>query len=209
MPRIDDYISARKIAVKQLSNELFDVLSERSGFESEDGNTFRIPFLNRVYRVHYPDFEFEDRSEVGKEIPIQEQILILHYMSALSTRPLTGQWISYREIPGASFYFSAFVKRAIVPLKNVFGQNLAGFSNAASQLNGKPIALGDAGFEFDILPKVPLQLILYTGDEEFPAEANILFDKSIGKILSAEDIAWLAGMVVYRLIAISKSNPTL
>ena len=72
MPRIDDYISARKIAVEQLSKELFDVLSERSGFEPEDGNTFRIPFLNRIYRVHYPDFEFEDRSEVGKEIPIQE-----------------------------------------------------------------------------------------------------------------------------------------
>jgi hypothetical protein len=52
---------------------------------------------------------------------------------------------------------------------------------------------------------VPLQLVLYVGDEEFPAEANILFDHSVGEILSPEDIAWLAGMLVYRLIAISKS----
>jgi hypothetical protein len=208
MPRIDDYITARKIAVEQLSNENFNVILERSGFESEDGNIIRIPFLNRIYRVHYSDFEFEDQTEADKEIPIQEQILILHYMLADSSRSLTGQWISYREIPGASFYFSAFMKRAIDPLKNVFGQNLAGFSNAASQLKGKPIDPGDAGFEFDILPKVPLQLILYAGDEEFPAEANILFDKTIGEILSPEDIAWLAGMVVYRLIAISKSCKT-
>jgi hypothetical protein len=55
-----------------------------------------------------------------------------------------------------------------------------------------------------MLPAVPLQLILWEGDDEFPAEANILFDKTIGRILSPEDIAWLAGMVVYRLMALAR-----
>ena len=87
----------------------------------------------------------------------------------------------------------------------MFGQNLAGLSDAASQLEGRAIDSGDVGFEFCILPNVPLQLIVYAADEEFPAEANILFDRTIGEILSPEDIAWLAGMLVYRLIAISKS----
>ena len=126
-------------------------------------------------------------------------------MLAPDAQPITAQWVAYREIPGASFYFSAFVKRAIDPLKYVFGQNLAGLSKAAALLNGRPIEPGDVGFEFDVLPNIPLQLILYAADEEFPAEANILFDRTIGEILSPEDIAWLAGMLVYRLIAISKS----
>jgi hypothetical protein len=51
---------------------------------------------------------------------------------------------------------------------------------------------------------VPLRLVLYLGDDEFPAEANILFDQSVGKILSPEDIAWMAGMLAYRLIALSR-----
>ena len=208
MPRIDDYIAARKIAIKLLSNEKFDVILERSGFEPANGGSFRVPFLNRVYQVGYPDFEFEDFSGTAQEIPIQEQILILHYMSAVSPRRLSGNWVSYREIPGASFYFSAFVKRAIDPLKGVFGPNIPALSEAARQLNGTPIEPGDAGFEFNVLPNVPLQLILYEGDDEFPAEANILFDQTVGVILSPEDIAWLAGMLVYRLIAISKRNPT-
>jgi hypothetical protein len=208
MPRIDDYIAARKIAIKLLSNEKFDVILERSGFEPANGGFFRIPFLNRIYQVGYPDFEFEDHSGTAQEIPIQEQILILHYMSAASPRRLSGNWVSYREIPGASFYFSAFVKRAIDPLKGVFGPNIPALSEAARQLNGTPIEPGDAGFEFNVLPNVPLQLILYEGDDEFPAEANILFDQTVGVILSPEDIAWLAGMLVYRLIAISKRNPT-
>ena len=44
-------------------------------------------------------------------------------------------------------------------------------------------------------------LILWKGDDEFPPEGSILFDRGINKILSAEDIAWLSGMVVYPLIA--------
>jgi hypothetical protein len=208
MPRIDDYITARKIAIEQLSNEAFDVILARSGFEPANGGSFRVPFLNRVYRVGYSNFDFEDLSGTEQEIPIQEQILLLHYMSAASLQTLSGNWVSYREIPGASFYFSAFVKRAIDPLKRVFGPNIAALAEAAKQLKGKTIEPGDAGFEFDVLPNVPLQLILYEGDDEFPAEASILFDQTVAVILSPEDIAWLAGMLVYRLIAISKGNPT-
>ncbi|MEE4264173.1 MAG: DUF3786 domain-containing protein [Desulfobacteraceae bacterium] len=45
---------------------------------------------------------------------------------------------------------------------------------------------------------------MWEGDAEFPAEANILFDQTIGRILPPEDVAWLAGMVVYRLMALSR-----
>jgi hypothetical protein len=204
MPRIDDYINARKIAIETLSEQALADISVRSGFELEDETSLRVAFLDRVFRVRYPDFEFFDPADAELEIPIQEQILILHYMLAPGAQPLAGHWVAYREIPGASFYFSAFVKRAIDPLKNVFGQNPAGLSKAAAVLNGRPIDPGDVGFEFNVLPNAPLQLILYAADEEFPAEANILFDRTIGDILSPEDIAWLAGMLVYRLIAIAK-----
>ena len=207
MPRIDDYINARKIAIEALSKISFASMLQRSGFEWAGEGTFRVPFLDRTYEVGYPQFGFKDPVEPGREIPIQEQILILHYMLAAGIAPLTGQWISYREIPGASFYFSAFVKRAIDPLKKVFGQNIWSLSESAARLKGKPIEPGDVGFEFEILPQVPLQVILYAGDEEFTAEVNMLFDKNIGRILSPEDIAWLAGMLVYRLIAISRNNP--
>lgn len=200
MPRIDDYIKARNLAVEKLSGELFEVILKRTGFDSPGENTFLIAFLDRTYQVDFPHFEFKDQTGGDKEIPLQEQVLILHYMSAALIPGATGDWISYREIPGAAFYFGAFVKRAVEPLKKVFGQNLPAFSVAAAKLGAEEIKSGDAAFEFKVLPAVPLQLILWAGDEEFPAEANILFDKTISQILSPEDIAWLAGMLVYRLI---------
>ncbi len=204
MPRIDDYINARKLALEELSGIPFEVILKRSGFESPSQNTFQVSFLDRTYLISYPQFEFSDRAAGAKEIPLQEQVLILHYMMAPVMPPPTNLWIAYREIPGAAFYFGAFVKRAVEPLKKVFGGNLAGFSRAAQKLQAQTIENGDAGVEFSVLPGVPLQVILWAADDEFSAEANILFDKNIGQILSPEDVAWLAGMVVYRLMALAR-----
>jgi len=204
MPRIDDYIAACRLAREQLSTEPCERLSARSGFESDGPGALRVPFLNRRYRLSHPGLEFSDALSDGGEVPLQEQVLILHYLQAEPAPAAFGDWIAYREIPGAGFYFGAFVKRAVDPLKKVFGQDLAGLSRAAARLQGAPVPIGDAGFEFRVFPKVPARLVLYAGDEEFPAEANILFDRGIGRMLSPEDVAWMAGMLVYRLIALAR-----
>jgi hypothetical protein len=203
MPRIDDYKNARKLAIEKLAAESFESILQRTGIEANEPKQFKIAFLNRVYCIGFPELGFEDEEQPEKEIPIQEQILILHYMLATAPPPLTGKWVSYREIPGASFYYSAFVKRAVDPLKNILGQNVEGLLRAGKLLNGRKIDAGDVGYEFRLLPHVPVRLILWAGDAEFPPSASLLFDENIGKILSPEDIAWLAGMLVYRLIALA------
>jgi hypothetical protein len=206
MARIDDYKTAKKIAGEKLAEIPFDDIIRQSGFERIGDHRFRVPFLDRVYCVRYPDFSFQDEQESEKEVPLQEQVLILHYLQGSAThQTLTGKWIAYREISDASFYFAAFVKRAIDPLKKVFGQDIDRFTLSTDRLGGgKAIEPGDAGVELTVFPLVPLQLILYAGDDEFPPEANILFDQSIGSLLSPEDVAWLAGMVVYRLMALAR-----
>jgi hypothetical protein len=204
MARIDDYIAACRLAREQLSAESCERLAARSGFELANPGALRIPFLNRCYRLGCPGLEFTDASTDSKEAPLQEQVLILHYLQADVPAGPSGDWVAYREIPGATFYFGVFVKRAVDPLKKLFGQDLPGFGRAAARLMGEPLQIGDAGFEFRVFPRVPVRLVLYAGDEEFPAEANILFDRSIGRMLSPEDVAWMAGMLVYRLIALSR-----
>ena len=175
----------------------------RSGFQADGLSRISVPFLDRAYRIESEGFTFTDLSDKNREIPIQEQILILHYLAAESPARVSGKWVAYREIPGATFYWSAFVKRAINPLKKRFGQSPEAFSTAAQELSGRPAGTGDASSEVWVFPRVPVQLILWQGDDEFPSEANIIFDESIGAILSPEDIAWMAGMVVYRMIALA------
>ena len=203
MARIDDYINARKIAVQELARRPLEEISAFTNLPVGDHDQLVLPFLNKVYEIQYPDFTFTDQQSPDEEAPIQEQVLLLHYLQGCREKTLTGNWIAYREIPGASFYFAAFVKRAIDPLKKVFGHNIEGLNQAGAKIGAEQMDFGDAGLQLTVLPKTPLQLILWQGDDEFPAEANILFDEITGDILSPEDAAWLAGMVVYRLIALS------
>jgi hypothetical protein len=206
MARVDDYIAALRLAREKLAALPAEDLPRRSGFDLSGAGVLRVPFLTRTYRVGLPGFGFDDEAAPGAEIPLQEQVLILHYLLADPPPVPADDWVAYREIPGAAFYFGAFVKRAIDPLKKAFGQDPGRFREAAGRLHGVPVALGDAGFTFPVFPKVPLRLILHAGDEEFPAEANILFARGIGEVLPPEDVAWLAGMLVYRLMAVSRAS---
>ncbi|RPJ71673.1 MAG: DUF3786 domain-containing protein [Desulfobacteraceae bacterium] len=207
MPRIDDYRAAIRLAREKLAAAPFEQTLTRSGFEAAGEGLLRVPFLDRVYRVRHPGFDFLDEADPVRDVPLQEQVLLLHYLLGAGPPAAPGEWVAYREIPGAGFYFSAFVKRAVDPLKNRFGRDPDAFRSAAGRLGGGAVATGDAGFEFRVLPYVSLQLILYAADDEFPAEATILFERQIAGRLSPEDIAWLAGMLVYRLIALSRTPP--
>ena len=204
MARVDDYRAAYALAAEKLAKQSFTEIGERTGVVCREDGRFQIHFLDRRYRIDYPDFRFEDLEAPGSEIPLQEQVLILHYMLGADPNRRPGDMIAYREIPGASFYFGPFVKRAINPLKDVFGRNLEAFHRACRTLNGTPIDAGDAGYRFQVFPQLALHYILWEGDDEFDAEANILFNEATGDCLSPEDAAWLAGMVVYRLMALSR-----
>ena len=204
MARIDDYRAAFALAVKQLSAQSFTDICERTGLGCRVTNQFQVQFLDRRYGIAYPDFKFVDLEGSDREIPLQEQVLILHYMLGADPERDPGDMIAYREIPGASFYFGPFVKRAIDPLKAVFGRDLDAFDHTCLALQGVPIDAGDAGYRFQVFPQLALHYILWEGDEEFEPEANILFNQSTGDCLSPEDAAWLAGMVVYRLMAMNR-----
>jgi hypothetical protein len=188
-----------------LSRDTIEAIASRAGFKAERADRLTIPFLDRNYHVSHPTFEFKDAQAPEAEVPLQEQVLILHYLK--NCQPLLcGIWIAYREIQGAGFYWNAFVKRAIDPLRKVFGKNVQAFRLAAAKLQATEVSGIAAGFRFNVLPYAPVQMILWEGDDEFPAEANILFDATVGDYLSPEDAAWLASLTVYRLMALARPN---
>ena len=135
-----------------------------------------------------------------------EQVLILHYLNKTDARELSGELITYREIPSGEFYYPAFRKRAEIPMLSAFGQDPKLLETTAPQIGGRVAeGFGDAAARFLPLPKVPVTLVIWGGDEEFEPSGKILFDKSISHFLSTEDVAWVSGMIVYRLMRLARS----
>jgi len=211
MPRIDDFIQARDISRKELNQKDPGLIAEYSGAEfsgnSDKDGSFSLYFLNKEIMITWPGFDFSYKDS-DNEIPIQQQVLILHYLQgSLKTRgpAVTGEWISFQDLPDGRFYLGAFIKRAKDPLLKAFGTSPKLMVEIASKAYGaSPLDHGDFSVSLKALPLVPVALVLWEGDDEFPPEGNILFDKNIAELLPAEDIAWIAGMIVYPLMGIAK-----
>ena len=210
MARIDDYQQALELVKKELSGKNPDLVAGFSGAEvhkAGDGKTaLLLNFLNQDITISWPDLvATNNRSK--EELSIQQQILLLHYLQGAwsSNGPtIKGEWIAFQDIPDGRFYLDAFSKRAKVPLIQAFGAEPKKLLDIAARIySADRLDLGDFSVVVKALPLVPLALIIWEGDEEFPAEGNVLFDQSISKIVSAEDVAWLAGMVVYPLIGMA------
>ena len=84
-----------------------------------------------------------------------------------------------------------------------FGKSAKSFQEAGKRLGGEPAEVGDASFNLQAFPRVPLQYVLWEGDEEFPASAQLLFDSSVDHYLPLEDIVVLGQVTTGRLISLS------
>ncbi|NLN06579.1 MAG: DUF3786 domain-containing protein [Firmicutes bacterium] len=160
--------------------------------------SFTVPYLGRAFTVSYPAGGVF--AENKHEADLITSILLLHYLSGAGGAELSGGWISFRELQSGAIYIGPFRKRAVIPLIKGFGTRPGALAQAAEHLGGKKAAYGDLSYIIPVLPRVPLLVILWYGDDEFPPNANILFNRHANAYLSTEDCAQLAGQTVYTML---------
>lgn len=206
MSRADDFLNALTIAREELPfRDPAEICRNADAELISQTKTVKIifPFFLKPVEVTYPEgiIQFTEHENA---LALQEQGLILHYLLGAKNVPLTGELITFREIPSGEFYYQPFLKRAQVPLVKTFGTDYDLFKQSGTKLGGKEFNMGDIAMTFSPFPKTPVTVILWKGDEEFPPDGTILFDTTIKLFLSSEDIALLAGTLVYRLMALSR-----
>jgi hypothetical protein len=86
------------------------------------------------------------------------------------------------------------------PFVKFFGEEPENLLLVAKEFSGEALNLGDVGVKVQAFPFVPLALVLWRGDAEFPAEGSILFDASVSQYLPVEDTVIVAEAVVWKLI---------
>jgi hypothetical protein len=211
MARVDDFFQARELSKRELTKKDISSVALFSGSHTgkDQPDSLSIRFLNRDITISWPDMEFAYHGS-DNEVPIQDQVLLLHYLKGTidsGSRENTGEWVSFQDLPDGRFYMDAFLRRAKDPLLKTFGANPKKMMELASRMyDASPMDYGDFSVIINALPLVPVVLVLWQGDDEFPPEGNILFDRGISNILSAEDTAWLAGAVVYPLVGMAKGK---
>ena len=204
-PKQKNYQQSFDLACSSIQGMNLEEMSRKAGVDYEkgrSGETIRLLLFSEPYQILFPQIEFYSPSKTV--VSLVMRILILHYLIRAGGNPLTGKWIAYKDIPGGLLYAGVFARRVTEPLQRRFGNSAKVFKEIGIRSGGQPIEIGDASFILHAFPRVPLQYVLWEGDEEFPASVQLLFDASIDHYLSLEDMVVLGQVTTGRLIHRSK-----
>ena len=162
-----------------------------------DSGMFEISFLGKEYRVSYPEGKVEALD--SGDVPLENKICILHYLTHASGAGVDGRHISFSEMPSGFIYVTPFTNRCIRPLVSIFGRNPQKLIEAGEKLGGMREELGDYSVTVPVFPKIPITFVLWEGDDEFSPSGNVVFDASAPEHLETEDYALLPGLAIFTM----------
>jgi hypothetical protein len=120
---------------------------------------------------------------------------VLDYICHCRGEKVSGDWISFREIPGGREKYGLFKKRCEDVLKSL-GDNYPDFFHDVVQMfDGRRVA---QQFESDVsvvlypLPLVPIMICFWKAEDGMESKLNLFFDRSVGKNLG-NDSAFFIG----------------
>ncbi len=165
---------------------------------------YMIPAWGTVFEVYPESAKIIDTS--GKKVSRNAGLSILFYLLRGKESLTIGEWITEKDIPGGVTFFTGphAIPSGLVAEK--VKNNLDLFIRACKELGGEAGDMGDASCVFRILPRIPVAVIYWLGDEEFKPETKLLFDRSISEHLPLDIIYALSYELLQRISEISKNR---
>ncbi|MBA4386390.1 MAG: hypothetical protein C0404_00310 [Verrucomicrobia bacterium] len=129
-----------------------------------------------------------------KKLGYFSRLSILHYLIGARSAPLSGRLVKPEDLKAGPIYFTGSHVLPLEALAARYGRNVEEFVEQGLRLGGQRRSHGDAAVELRAFPRLPVTIILWREDEEFPARASLLFDASCEQHVPA-DILWSIAML--------------
>ena len=110
------------------------------------------------------------------------------YLIEAKNIPLSRRWISAKDLKGGEMFFRGPHSFPVLPLEKRFVKDGEKFLALGEKFGVRKDTLGDASFQVAVLPRVPLQVVLWFEDKDFPARISFLFDSTVEKHLPLDAI---------------------
>lgn len=151
---------------------------------------YSLPVWNFNFNV-YPDQLTIDST--GNAKPHEYFFLFaIHYLLKAKEIEKSSDWISEKDIPGGPTFFRGPHEIPTMLISNRFRNDIIDFKRICKRLNGIPLNMADAAYQFEITPRIPVAVLYWIGDEDFPAESKLLYDDTITEHLASDIIFALA-----------------
>ena len=174
-------------------------LARRFRLKTDDSALY-ITFYGRQYRLDRRSGAVTEAENPDTPVSFDESMSILNML--YYSRPgasVSGRFVPFRDVKGASPFAPAFEKSVASGLAAPFEGRLDALKRACETLGGEKIPQGDAGYILRAFDFMPVMLVFWDGDDEFGAQANLLFDARITDFTHEESVCCIAGALMHRL----------
>ncbi len=144
----------------------------------EEGDFLILSHYGQDYGIRRKDGTIQSM-EAGQDASLYTKLNIYTLLWYCKPNPaLSGEWVPFRDLKDASPFGPAFQRTILDVFSKTFEGHVQELSAAFQKLGGRKLPHSDVGYQLAAFQCYPVQFLFWDGDEEFPAQSNILFDRN-------------------------------
>lgn len=192
----------------EVDARLFNNLSECDPLEvcartgcryDQEKNHYHVGYWGDQFLVDCQVRRVEQCGSAPRKVHDYVPIFLLNYLMQAREVLFVGEWISEKDMVGGATFFRGPHEVPTRLISSRFGNDIASFSHCCERLQGVAIEMADAAYLFTPCPHISVAMLYWLGDDEFPAEVKLLFDRSIAGIFALDTIYALVVDICSRL----------
>ena len=111
----------------------------------------------------------------------------------------SGSLVAFRQVKRVYPFEAAYRRTIIFRLQELFAGKTEELRKACEALGGTLLPQGDVGYVLPVFPFLNIAVLFWDKDEEFEAQANMLFDSEITEFMHEENVVCVAADAAYYL----------
>ena len=119
----------------------------------------------------------------------------------------SGNLVAFRQVKRVYPFEAAYRRTIISRLQELFAGKTEELRKACEALGGTLLPQGDVGYVLPVFPFLNIAVLFWDQDEEFEAQANMLFDSEITEFMHEENVVYVAADAVYYLTLAAGMTP--
>ncbi len=194
-----DWLEGEEKAWETLSRlETDDVCRRARADFNELAGSYILPMFNDKVFISPKKREIWGDSRVAglvlNELRHYSRLSVLRYLTGAKDFPLSGNLMNPREVSGGLIFAQGSHTLPLDKMSEKYGNDINRFLQRGITLGGEQLDYADSSIRLFPFPRVPVVLLLWRGDGEFPARVDILFDSTCSSHLPT-DIIWSTSMM--------------
>ena len=161
---------------------------------------YRLTAFGSLYEIDPVNKEIRQVGKSDLPISIELELLLIFYLLEAKDIPLSGKWVNEFSLRGGALFFRGPHAIRNGALAGRYGYDINEFNQVCTKLCGQSVQMGDVAYRFQILPRIPVLVVLWFGDEEFEPAAKLLMDATLDQHLPLDVIYAMATEFIRRLM---------